>query len=198
MSKDAGEASARRIETEHIVEPAQISSEDKDYDPEADEVESWDDHAVGLLSGILGSLGADFQRFPINEESWKTMDNALKEHAYDTIKKKCRHNALNRSKQLYTSVMKTEPDQMVQSSYPGSTPPAAATAFVITELFSLAKGCRRTGSDGQRVRSKSLAVDPLLLHAVASVLACRSSLLSSTLLYFVIVVVDLHIEELSV
>ncbi|XP_020982466.1 uncharacterized protein LOC110273610 [Arachis duranensis] len=86
-----------------------------------------------LLSGFLGSLGADFQHFSINEESWKTMDNALKEHAYDTIKKifryeeddnrknagndsearknlegskkplkRCRQNALNRSKQLYT------------------------------------------------------------------------------------------------
>ncbi|KAL4299684.1 hypothetical protein AHAS_Ahas17G0125500 [Arachis hypogaea] len=116
--------------------------------------------AAGLLSGFLGSLGAYFQHFPINADSWKTMDNALKEHAYDTIKrvmiqrlgkiwkearnhlfhkvydeeesfeenakrkpsridaqqwrwflnyrlkestkKKCRQNALNRSKQLYT------------------------------------------------------------------------------------------------
>ncbi|RYR09407.1 hypothetical protein Ahy_B05g077718 [Arachis hypogaea] len=152
--KDAGKASARFKETENIAEHAQISSKDEDYDPEADEVESWDDHvdnlyaeeeaisrnkpnkskdmdywsvvvsdggvtrimnlsikeaillplgrkiilefntdmqaigqAAGLLSGFLGSLGAYFQHyFPINEESWKIMDNALKEHAYDTIK----------------------------------------------------------------------------------------------------------------
>ncbi|KAL4330764.1 hypothetical protein AHAS_Ahas13G0432700 [Arachis hypogaea] len=42
--------------------------------------------AAGLLSGFLGNLGADFQHFPINEDSWKTMDKALKEHAYETIK----------------------------------------------------------------------------------------------------------------
>ncbi|RYR21400.1 hypothetical protein Ahy_B03g066677 [Arachis hypogaea] len=47
--------------------------------------------AVGLLSGFLGSLSADFQHFPINEDSWKTMDNALKEHAYDTIKEARNH-----------------------------------------------------------------------------------------------------------
>ncbi|RYR00878.1 hypothetical protein Ahy_B07g088973 isoform E [Arachis hypogaea] len=79
-----------------------------------------------------------------------------------------------------------------------SQPAAAATASVAAELFSSAKGCRRTGSDRQRVRSKSLAVDPLLLHVVASVLARRSSFPSSTLLYIVVVVVDLQIEELSV
>ncbi|XP_016192902.1 uncharacterized protein LOC107633817 [Arachis ipaensis] len=42
--------------------------------------------AAGLLSGFLGNLGADFQHFPISEDSWKTMDKALKEHAYETIK----------------------------------------------------------------------------------------------------------------
>ncbi|RYR08165.1 hypothetical protein Ahy_B05g075726 [Arachis hypogaea] len=154
--------------TQHInAEPAQSSSDDEDYDSEADEVDSWDDYvddlyaeeeavprnksngrkdtdywnvvAARLLSGFLGSLGADFQHFPINEDSWKTIDNALKEHAYDTIKvydeeesfeenakrkpsgidaqqwrwflnyrlkestkKKCRQNAPNRLKQLYT------------------------------------------------------------------------------------------------
>ncbi|RYR21420.1 hypothetical protein Ahy_B03g066706 [Arachis hypogaea] len=146
-----------------------LYTEDEDYDPETDKVESWDDHidnlyaeeeVVGrnnpnnrkdtddwtvaivdnsvtksmnlsvkaaivlppsrqiilefntelqlidqttrLLNGFLGSLGANFQYFSINEESWKIMDSALKEHAYDTVKKKCRQNALNRSKQLYT------------------------------------------------------------------------------------------------
>ncbi|XP_025670279.1 uncharacterized protein [Arachis hypogaea] len=85
--------------------------------------------------------------------------------------------------------------------YPSLSQPsaAAATASVAVELyFSSAKGCRHAGSDGQRVRSMSLAVDPLLLHAVASVPACRSSWPSSTLLYVVVVVVDLQIEELSV
>nr|XP_025608041.1 uncharacterized protein LOC112701506 [Arachis hypogaea] len=142
------------IGTEHVAETAESSSEDEDYDPEADEVNSWDDYvddlyaeeeavprnksngrkdtdywnvvvsddgitrtmslsvreaivlppskkiilefneelqpigqAAGLLSGFLGNLGADFQHFPINEDSWKTMDKALKEHAYETIKR---------------------------------------------------------------------------------------------------------------
>ncbi|RYR35245.1 hypothetical protein Ahy_A10g050394 isoform A [Arachis hypogaea] len=118
--------SFRRPQTKHVVEPTQISSDDEDYDPEADEVDSWDDHvdnlydeeeavcrnksndskdtdywsvvvsddnvtrtmklsvmeamvlppelqaigqAAGLLSEFLGSFGADFQHFPINEES---------------------------------------------------------------------------------------------------------------------------------
>ncbi|XP_072090493.1 uncharacterized protein [Arachis hypogaea] len=140
--------------TEHVAEPAQSSSDDEDYDPEADEVDSWDDYvddlyaeeevvprnksngrkdmdywnvvvsddsitrtmslsvkeaivhppsrkiilefneelqsigqAAELLSGFLGNLGADFQHFPINEDNWKTMDKALKEHAYETIKR---------------------------------------------------------------------------------------------------------------
>ncbi|KAL4338328.1 hypothetical protein AHAS_Ahas12G0199200 [Arachis hypogaea] len=139
--------------TEHVAEPAQSSSDDEDYNPEADEVDSWDDYvddlyaeeeavprnksngrkdtdywnvvvsddgitrtmslsvkeaivlppgrkiilelneelqpidqAAGLLSGFLVNLGADFQHFPINEDSWKTMDKALKEHAYETTK----------------------------------------------------------------------------------------------------------------
>nr|XP_025616701.1 uncharacterized protein LOC112709005 [Arachis hypogaea] len=142
------------IGIEHVAETAESSSEDEDYDPEADEVDSWDDYvddlydeeeavprnksngrkdtdywnvvvsddgitrtmslsvreaivlppsrkiilefneelqpigqAAGLLSGFLGNLGADFQHFPINEDSWKTMDKALKEHAYETIKR---------------------------------------------------------------------------------------------------------------
>ncbi|KAL4287242.1 hypothetical protein AHAS_Ahas19G0166600 [Arachis hypogaea] len=42
---------------------------------------------AGLLSGFfLASLGANFQHFSINEETWKTMDIALKEHAYDSVK----------------------------------------------------------------------------------------------------------------
>ncbi|RYR50134.1 hypothetical protein Ahy_A07g036712 [Arachis hypogaea] len=170
-------------ETENVAEPTQSSSDDEDYDPKADKVDSWDGYVddlyaeeeavprnksnghkdtdywsvvvndgvtrtislsvkeavvllpsrqiilefneelqpIGqvarLLSGFLGSLGADFQHFSINEESWKTMDNVLKEHAYNTIKKifryeeddngkksGCRQNALNRSKQLYTHI----------------------------------------------------------------------------------------------
>ncbi|RYR39930.1 hypothetical protein Ahy_A09g045566 [Arachis hypogaea] len=152
--KDAGDATAHFTETENVAEHTQISSEDGDYDPEEDEVGSWDDfvdnlyveeetvsrnkpykgkdtdywtvvvsdggvtrtmnlsireaivlppgrqiilefntemqsidQAAGLLSGFLGKLGADFQHFSINEESWKTMDKALKEHAYETIKR---------------------------------------------------------------------------------------------------------------
>nr|XP_025608089.1 uncharacterized protein LOC112701561 [Arachis hypogaea] len=132
-------------ETENVAEPTQSSSDDEDYDPKADKVDSWDGYVddlyaeeeavprnksnghkdtdywsvvvARLLSGFLGSLGADFQHFSINEESWKTMDNVLKEHAYNTIKKifryeeddngkksGCRQNALNRSKQLYTHI----------------------------------------------------------------------------------------------
>ncbi|RYR31883.1 hypothetical protein Ahy_B01g056821 [Arachis hypogaea] len=50
MLRYAGEASARFTETENVAEPAQISSEDEDYDPEADEVESWDDHVDNLYA----------------------------------------------------------------------------------------------------------------------------------------------------
>ncbi|XP_072087313.1 uncharacterized protein [Arachis hypogaea] len=64
--------------------------------------------ATGLLNGSLGSLGADFQHFPINEESWKTMDITLKKHAYNTVKQKHRQNALNRSKQLYSHTEKLQ------------------------------------------------------------------------------------------
>ncbi|RYR68310.1 hypothetical protein Ahy_A03g014806 [Arachis hypogaea] len=58
---------------------ANHQSEDEDYDPEADEV-------AGLLSGFLGSLGANYSQFPICEESWKNVNKAKKEHAYDIIK----------------------------------------------------------------------------------------------------------------
>ncbi|RYQ82664.1 hypothetical protein Ahy_B10g101240 [Arachis hypogaea] len=58
--------------------------------------------ATGLFSGFLGSLGADYYQFPIYEESWKYVNKTKKEHAYDMIKKKCKQNALNWSKQLYT------------------------------------------------------------------------------------------------
>ncbi|RYR09728.1 hypothetical protein Ahy_B05g078124 isoform B [Arachis hypogaea] len=56
--------------------------------------------AAGLLSGFLGTLGADFQQLPICETSWKTMNKAFKEHVFDQVKEKCRKNAINRSKQL--------------------------------------------------------------------------------------------------
>ncbi|XP_025685566.1 uncharacterized protein [Arachis hypogaea] len=113
--------------------------------------------AAGLLSGFLGTLGADFQQLPICEKNWKIMNKAFKEHAFDQVKQvfhykddgrgrikrrivqrigrswrnvrnhlfhkvydkeltfeenlkrkpagieeKCRKNAINRSKQLYT------------------------------------------------------------------------------------------------
>ncbi|XP_072081641.1 uncharacterized protein [Arachis hypogaea] len=57
---------------------------------------------AGLLSGFFESLGADFQQLPICENSWKTMNKDIKEHAFDQVKEKCRKNALNHSKQLYT------------------------------------------------------------------------------------------------
>ena len=42
--------------------------------------------ATGLLSGFLGSLDTDYSHFPICEESWKHVNKAKKEHAYDMIK----------------------------------------------------------------------------------------------------------------
>ncbi|RYR19299.1 hypothetical protein Ahy_B03g064053 [Arachis hypogaea] len=42
--------------------------------------------AAGLLSDILGSLGADYSHLPICEESWKYVNKAKKEHAYDMVK----------------------------------------------------------------------------------------------------------------
>ncbi|XLU52872.1 hypothetical protein S245_047520, partial [Arachis hypogaea] len=41
---------------------------------------------AGLFSGFLGSLGADYSQFPIYAESWKHVNKAKKEHAYDMIK----------------------------------------------------------------------------------------------------------------
>ncbi|KAL4275459.1 hypothetical protein AHAS_Ahas20G0109300 [Arachis hypogaea] len=110
--KDPGEASAQCTETEHAAEPAQISSDDEDYDPEADEVDSLDDHVDNLYAKkevvchnkSNGRKGNDNATKPCNlflrrwrhkndeierhggYESWKTMDNALKEYVYDTIK----------------------------------------------------------------------------------------------------------------
>ncbi|RYR36292.1 hypothetical protein Ahy_A10g051284 [Arachis hypogaea] len=43
--------------------------------------------AVGLFSGFLESLGADYSQFPISVESWKHVNKAKKEHAYDMIKR---------------------------------------------------------------------------------------------------------------
>ncbi|KAL4390141.1 hypothetical protein AHAS_Ahas03G0115400 [Arachis hypogaea] len=42
--------------------------------------------AAGLLSGFLGTLRADFQQLPICEKSWKTMNKAFKEYAFDQVK----------------------------------------------------------------------------------------------------------------
>ncbi|RYQ96384.1 hypothetical protein Ahy_B08g092126 [Arachis hypogaea] len=44
------------------------------------------DQVAGSLSGFLESLGADYSYFPICEESWKHVNKAKKEHAYDMIK----------------------------------------------------------------------------------------------------------------
>ncbi|KAL4345259.1 hypothetical protein AHAS_Ahas11G0260500 [Arachis hypogaea] len=83
---------------------------------------------AGLLSGILGALGSDYSKFPICEKSWakvqgkdKVYDDCIKnlenrpagipkeywrwfiDYRNDpTTKAKCRQNALNRKKQLYT------------------------------------------------------------------------------------------------
>ncbi|XP_020978278.1 uncharacterized protein LOC110271615 [Arachis ipaensis] len=152
-----GDTRAPATRTEHpdLYEVAVDYSEDEDYDPEADEVESFDDHvddlfaahkverqgnannekkdtdfwevdviengvtscmeltvkealalpprrkivlqhnrelqqvgqAAGLLSGFLGTLGVDFQQLPICETSWKRMNKAFKEHAFDQVKR---------------------------------------------------------------------------------------------------------------
>ncbi|RYR27150.1 uncharacterized protein [Arachis hypogaea] len=142
------------IETRHRVEVADHELGDEDYDPEEDEVLSFDDHiddlfaaqevegqhnnkkakdtdfwevtviedgvrkvsklsvkeaiglpsntkivlqfnselqpigqAAGLLSGFIGSLGADYSRFPIHLESWKLVSKAKRDHAYDMLKR---------------------------------------------------------------------------------------------------------------
>ncbi|XP_015950074.1 uncharacterized protein LOC107474945 [Arachis duranensis] len=148
-------ALAMRTESWDRDEDADVYSEDEDYDPEVDEVESFDDHvddvfaaheaehrgnanskkkdtdfwevdviengvikrmdltikealalppgrkivlhlnkemqqvgqSAGLLSGFLGSLGADFQQLPICGESWRTMNKAIKEHVFDQFKR---------------------------------------------------------------------------------------------------------------
>ncbi|RYQ99086.1 hypothetical protein Ahy_B07g086946 [Arachis hypogaea] len=215
---DGPQTPTEHTETQYRDEVADKPSEDEDYNPKADEVESFDDHIedlfamqeaevrnndkkhkdtdywkvtvieddmtkgselsvkesitlppntkiillfnkelqpigqpAGLLSGFLESLDADYSQFPICEESWKNMNKANKEHAYNMVKnwkdtrhnlyhkfynetktleknikhrpleieennwkwfleyrlkeetkKKCKQNALNRSKQIYT------------------------------------------------------------------------------------------------
>nr|XP_025679024.1 uncharacterized protein LOC112778979 [Arachis hypogaea] len=47
----------------------------------------WLRQAAGLLNGFLGTLGDDFQQLPICEKSWKTMNKAFKEHAFDQVKR---------------------------------------------------------------------------------------------------------------
>ncbi|RYQ95041.1 hypothetical protein Ahy_B08g090026 [Arachis hypogaea] len=153
-SMTRGAQISQRTETRHHDEVADHQLEDEDYDPEADEVPSFDDHiddlfatqeaedhnnnekrkdtdyweviviedgmrkvsklsvkeaialpsntkiifpfnkvlqpigqVAGLLSGFLRSLGADYSHFPIYEESWKHVNKAKKEHAYDMIKR---------------------------------------------------------------------------------------------------------------
>ncbi|RYR77444.1 hypothetical protein Ahy_A01g001903 [Arachis hypogaea] len=142
------------IETRHRADVADRELEDEDYDPEADEVPSFDCHiddlfavqevegqhnnkkakdtdfweviviedgvrkvsklsvkeaialpsntkielpfnsqlqpigqAAGLLSGFIGSLGADYSQFPIDLDSWKLVSKAKREHAYDMLKR---------------------------------------------------------------------------------------------------------------
>ncbi|XP_020968026.1 uncharacterized protein LOC107617263 [Arachis ipaensis] len=43
--------------------------------------------SAGLLSRFLESLGADFQQLLIYEESWRTMNKAIKEHVFDQFKR---------------------------------------------------------------------------------------------------------------
>ncbi|RYR61418.1 hypothetical protein Ahy_A04g018591 [Arachis hypogaea] len=56
---------------------------------------------AGLLSGVLGLLGSDYGKFSICRESWCQI--TIKDKIYNKyVKEKCRKNAINRSKQLYT------------------------------------------------------------------------------------------------
>ncbi|RYR05011.1 hypothetical protein Ahy_B06g084839 [Arachis hypogaea] len=136
-------SSANRAPTTRMNEPfhapridhRNARSRDEDYDPEVDEVPSFDDHiddlfaaqeveedgvrkvsklsvkeaialpsntkivllfnselqpigqAAGLLSGFIGSLGADYFQFPIHLHSWKLVSKAKREHAYDMLKR---------------------------------------------------------------------------------------------------------------
>nr|XP_025681027.1 uncharacterized protein LOC112782714 [Arachis hypogaea] len=43
--------------------------------------------ATGLFSVFLGSLGVDYSHFPICANSWKHVNKAKKEHAYNIIKR---------------------------------------------------------------------------------------------------------------
>ncbi|XP_015959964.1 uncharacterized protein LOC107483870 [Arachis duranensis] len=43
--------------------------------------------AARIFNGFLGSLGVDYSKFPIYAESWKHVNKAKKEHAYDMIKR---------------------------------------------------------------------------------------------------------------
>ncbi|XP_052114448.1 uncharacterized protein LOC107480927 [Arachis duranensis] len=149
-----GAQTSQRVETRHRAEVADLELEDENYDPEADEVPSFDDHidnlfaaqevegqhnngkckdtdfwevtviedgvrkasrlsvkeaialpsnikivlpfnkelqligqATGLFSVFLGSLGVDYSHFPICANSWKHVNKAKKEHAYNIIKR---------------------------------------------------------------------------------------------------------------
>ncbi|RYR67743.1 hypothetical protein Ahy_A03g014133 [Arachis hypogaea] len=44
------------------------------------------DQATGLLRGFLGSLDADYSQFFICKGSWKNVNKANKEHAYNMVK----------------------------------------------------------------------------------------------------------------
>ncbi|XP_020964025.1 uncharacterized protein LOC110265387 [Arachis ipaensis] len=43
--------------------------------------------AAGLLSGFIGSLGADYSQFLIHLHSWKLVSKAKREYAYDMLKR---------------------------------------------------------------------------------------------------------------
>nr|XP_029146855.1 uncharacterized protein LOC112729654 [Arachis hypogaea] len=67
---------------------------------------------AGLLSGVMGLLGSDYTKFPICERDWRkvrTRDKVYNEivkfldyRNSEETQEKCKKNAENRSKQLYT------------------------------------------------------------------------------------------------
>ncbi|RYR56724.1 hypothetical protein Ahy_A05g022409 [Arachis hypogaea] len=53
-------------------------------------------------STIILLFNKELQPFSICKKSWKTVNKATKEYAYNMVKKKCKQNVLNRLKQVYT------------------------------------------------------------------------------------------------
>ncbi|RYQ87547.1 hypothetical protein Ahy_B09g095060 [Arachis hypogaea] len=56
---------------------------------------------AGLLSGVMGLLKSDYTKFSICERDWRKVRTRDKVYN-ECIKEKCKKNAKNRSKQLYT------------------------------------------------------------------------------------------------